>query len=88
MDTCIPKEVIGGHFQQYYPSLSKFSQNYLHRFFRDVNIIEPHLAYLCPLCLREGIICAPSLGLGMSSEFSLDHFPPESVGGLLENSCV
>jgi hypothetical protein len=84
MDTSIPKEIIASHFNQYYPSLSQFPQNYLRLFFRDVNIIEQHLAYLCPICLCEGIIFAPSLGLGMSSEFSLDHFPPESVGGFLK----
>lgn len=84
MDTCIAKEIIRDHFNQYNASLGQFPEKYLQLFFRDINLTEPHLAYLCPLCLHEGIIFAASLGLSMSSEFSLDHFPPESVGGFLK----
>jgi hypothetical protein len=31
--------------------------------------------------LKSGIIVEESICLGLHAEFSLDHFPPESIGG-------
>ena len=42
------------------------------------------MGYLCPLCLKTGIICSESIGTGFFKQFSDDHFPPKSVGGTLE----
>lgn len=79
----IKKEEIAKHFAWYFPSLKQFPEKYLPLIFTDVSKAPEHLAYLCPLCLQNGIFAAKELGLLMSAEFSLDHIVAKSVGGSL-----
>lgn len=42
----------------------------------------PEFAYLCPLCLKSMFVYLPKESLlSWTSDFTLDHLPPESVGG-------
>lgn len=84
MNTVVEQKDIENHFARFYPSLNCYLNKYAGSFFIDPKNILPHIAYLCPLCLKSGIIYEPSFGLGMHAEFSLDHFPPKSVGGFLK----
>src|ERR1019366_3827432 len=54
---------------------------YLHLFNYAADTQPYHFAYLCPLCLRNGIMISNENGLSMHCEFSPDHYPPKSVGG-------
>ncbi len=78
----IKPEVIKSHLLTYFKSLKNYPDKYLHRFFVDTTNPPEHFAYICPLCLMNGIIVEQSIGLGMHADFSLDHYPPESVGGV------
>jgi hypothetical protein len=77
----IKPEIIKSHLLTYFKSLTNYPDKYLHRFFIDTTNPPEHFAYICPLCLMNGIIVEHSIGLGMHADFSLDHYPPESVGG-------
>lgn len=77
----IKPEVIKSHLLNYFKSLRNYPDKYLHHFFIDTTNPPEHFAYLCPLCILNGIIVEKSIGLGMHANFDLDHFPPESVGG-------
>lgn len=79
--TNIKPEIIKSHLLSYFKSLRNYPERYLHHFFVDTTNPPEHYAYLCPLCLNSGIIVEYSIGLGMHADFSLDHYPPESVGG-------
>lgn len=90
-ETRVKPEVLGAHFRDYFPSLKEYPQYYLHLFNYTAETQPAHLAYLCPLCLNKGVIVTNETGLGMHCEFSLDHYPPQSVGGfetlLVCNKC-
>jgi hypothetical protein len=77
----IKPEVLKSHLLTFFKSLKNYPDKYLHRFFVDTTNPPEHFAYICPLCIVNGIIVENSIGLGMHSDFSLDHYPPESVGG-------
>ena len=64
----------------YFPSLANYPEQYIHLFFIDPSNPPEHIVYLCPLCLKNGIVVAKGNGVGMHTEFSYDHYPPESVG--------
>lgn len=80
-ETSVKKETLKAYLFTYFKSLNKFPDKYLSLFFVDPINPPEHFAYLCPLCLKNGIIVERTIGIGMHDEFSLDHFPPESVGG-------
>lgn len=80
-ETSIKQETLKAYLFTYFKSLSKFPDRYLSLFFTDPSNPPEHFAYVCPLCLKNGIIVERSIGVGMHDEFSLDHYPPESVGG-------
>lgn len=71
------------HFAHFFESLKHFSDKYLHLVFNNDGTIPEHLAYVCPICLTN-CIAVTTKGIYYSSDFSLDHFPPESVGGRLK----
>lgn len=77
-------EKLAHHFARFGRSLKNYPDQYLPIFFRDPSVAVEHIGYLCPLCLKTGIICSESLGTGFFKPFSEDHFPPKSVGGTLE----
>ncbi len=68
------------HLKTYGPTLS----DYLEEVFTIVPIqyqdIPYRNIYICPLCAKNYFVHT-SLGIEGNSEFSLDHVPPESLGG-------
>lgn len=80
-ETSVKQATLKFYLLTYFESLSKFPDSYLNLFFTDPINPPEHFAYLCPLCLKNGIIFERGVGIGMHDEFSLDHYPPKSVGG-------
>lgn len=78
----ISDEVLKKHMFSFFPSLKQYSTKYLHLIFSDESAIPEHMAYLCPLCLKNFIYYIPTQ-LRWSEVFSLDHFPPEDLNGKL-----
>jgi len=80
----VSHEVLKEHFIKYFhQSLVKYYSKYLIKVFGETAEMPIHLAYLCPLCLENYIVLRndnPELSR-VTSDFNLDHFPPESVGG-------
>lgn len=70
------------HFLGFFPSLRQYPDKYLPYIFNNPIDAPEHMAYLCPLCLKNFIYYEPTQ-LRWSEAFSLDHFPPESVNGKL-----
>lgn len=83
MNKSITKEILEQHFRCFTFSLFQFPEKYLPLIFQKDAIIPKHVAYLCPLCLKNFLIGFEK-GLIPSTNFTLDHFPPESVGGKLK----
>ena len=83
MNKKITNEILEQHFRYFTFSLFRFPEKYLPLIFQKDAVIPKHIVYLCPLCLENFII---DFGKGQlsSTDFSLDHFPPESVGGTLK----
>lgn len=79
--TSIKQEVLESHIARYFRSLKVYAEKYLPLFNYTVENQVPHVAYMCPLCVTRGLIVTEEFGLGMHDEFSLDHYPPKSVGG-------
>jgi hypothetical protein len=75
------KEIISNFFYRFSVGLYAYNKHYLSLIFKDSSLVPKHAAYVCPLCIKHFIVIGPSGETGWSSEFSLDHFPPESVGG-------
>ena len=80
MNDHLTKQILDDHFWYFRASLLAFSSRYLPMVFRTPETIEQHVAYICPLCLDNYILLI-STGVFATCEFSLDHFPPKSVGG-------
>ena len=76
----ITDDVIANHFQNFMPSIWPYHSQYLATVFKKYKILPPHLVYFCPLCV-ENYIIAFGNHKEATAEFSLDHIPPESVGG-------
>ncbi len=68
------------HLFGFFPSLRQYPDKYLSHIFRNPADATEHMAYLCPLCLKNFIYCITTQ-IRWSETFSLDHFPPESVNG-------
>jgi hypothetical protein len=64
-------------------SLYNFKDVYQPLIFKEEKIIPDHIAYICPLCAANYILVLDNR-VYSNSDFSLDHFPPESVGGTLK----
>lgn len=78
----LPKpEVINQHIQRYFPSLNAFRERYLSIFFPNTETVPNHYAYICPICVNTGLAFLEECYLDTKADFTLDHFPPESVGG-------
>ena len=80
MNENIKKEVLENHFAHFSFSLYNFQKKYLPVIFPDIEIMSNHVAYLCPLCLTNYIVVTEEQ-IRFSSEFTIDHFPPQNVGG-------
>ena len=80
MNSRITEEIILKHFGYFEQSISKFSAKYKKQIFKENTDTPQHVIYFCPLCLKNHIIALES-GIYFSSKFSLDHYPPQNVGG-------
>ncbi len=66
----------------YHKSLKYFPQYYFGLLPFEKNKIPLHVAYLCPLCLINCIVILKQPNFVMtSSDFDLDHYPQQSIGG-------
>lgn len=70
------------HFRNFSFSLSQYKEEYIPLIFKAKSRIPEHLCYLCPICLKNFIFFSPPK-IRFTASFSLDHFPPENVGGSL-----
>ena len=61
-------------------SLKYYPGKYLNIILPHMSIIQPHVAYLCPLCISN-VFMITSTGQKTTTEFDEDHYPPKSVGG-------
>lgn len=68
------------HLFNFFPSLRQYPKEYLSLILINPIEIPEHMAYLCPLCLKNFIYYVPTQ-LIWSESFSLDHFPPEDLKG-------
>ena len=81
MESTVKIGVIAQHFKRFFPSLRQYPEKYLPLFGVSPENPPPHLAYLCPLCLKNWILAEQVNGLSMNLDFSPDHYPPKSAGG-------
>ena len=65
----VKPEVIKEHLLAFSNSLKNYPDKYLHRFYIDTKNPPEHFAYLCPLCLMNGIILEKIIGLGIHENF-------------------
>ena len=79
----LPKmEVLLANLHKYSRSLSPYAENYLPLFFATMENIPVHYAYVCPICIEQGVITyTDEFVQRTATVLTLDHFPPESVGG-------
>ncbi len=78
----VSDEDLKKHLFSFFPSLRKYPNEYLSLVLTDPKESPEHMAYLCPLCLKNFIYYVPTQ-LIWSESFSLDHFPPEDLNGKL-----
>lgn len=83
MELEVPIPVVEKHLLRFFPSLTRYPDRYLSLVFHEYNTPTEHLAYLCPICL-ENCIYWENKKIGCSAPFSLDHYPPQNVGGTSE----
>lgn len=83
MNKSITKEILEEHFRCFSFSLYHFKEKYIPKIFKSNEAIPNHAVYLCPLCTTNFILMLKD-GVYSNTDFSLDHFPPESVGGTLK----
>ncbi len=76
----VSKAIWKNHLYTYSPTLFQYFEKYIPILLPDVTIILTHNLYVCPLCVKNYFF-ETSEGIKGNSEFSLDHVPPESVGG-------
>ena len=80
MNENIKMKILEDHFDHFAFSLYNFPEKYIPIIFPENKIILDHVAYLCPLCITNYILVSNE-SIKFSSEFSIDHFPPQNVGG-------
>lgn len=68
------------HLSTYSHTLIEYIEKCIPFFSSDTKILSPYHLYVCPLCLQN-YFAESKEGIVGSSEFSLDHLPPDSVGG-------
>ncbi|MES2418551.1 MAG: HNH endonuclease [Bacteroidota bacterium] len=78
----LPKpEILLPHLQRFSPSLQPYRSKYLGMFFNGTEKTMDHWPYICPMCISSGLLLLEDHYRDTGSEFTLDHFPPQSVGG-------
>jgi hypothetical protein len=83
MDISISEEKLREYLQLFWPSLKHFASGYEPIIFVDHPSIPEYFMYICPLCLGNYMLFLKE-GFVISSEFDMDHFPPQNVGGTLK----
>ena len=61
-------------------SIYQYRHYYFSFVFGQMTLVPNHVCYLCPICLSNYFLVTNGK-IFYSSEFSLDHYPPENVGG-------
>jgi hypothetical protein len=69
------------YIHQFSQSIKFHSANYIDKIFVNPKNPPDHFIYICPLCTQNFILIEKSVGFVWTTEFTFDHFPPESVGG-------
>lgn len=72
------KEYVKEYFLK---SLISYPDNYLNLIFSHIIEVQKHLAYLCPLCVKNCIYYDDQVKLVTTTPFSLDHYPAKNSGG-------
>jgi len=83
MNKSITKEILEEHFRYFSFSLYHLKEKYIPLIFKSDEPIPEHVAYVCPICATNFILMRNDT-VYSNTDFSLDHFPPESVGGSLK----
>ena len=76
----LSKAVCEKYFRAYSPTLGDYCDRFVNLLSAELPFLTADMVYICPLCIRNYLVYLPE-GLFGSAEFSLDHLPPESVGG-------
>jgi hypothetical protein len=76
----ITKPIWQKHLRTYSPTLFDYAPEYVKILSHEFKILFPGNLYVCPLC-TDKYFYAEGDDIKGNSEFSLDHVPPESVGG-------
>lgn len=76
----ITNVVIGRHFYTFTESLKLHNPKYKEIRLNKPDLQEPTEHYICPLCVKAQVIVKDNV-LIKFEEFTLDHVPPESIGG-------
>lgn len=79
MESTVKREVLLEHLVRFFPSLRRYPEKYLYLFGIDSTNPPEHVAYICPLCLKNWILVEAVNGVSMNVDFSPDHYPPKSV---------
>lgn len=78
----ISRDVILNHLLIYSNSLKQYQERYLPIWGLSPDEVPVHYPYVCPVCLINGFWLADDTSFYTTGiEFSLDHYPPQSVGG-------
>jgi HNH endonuclease len=76
----ITNTVLGRHFYTFTASLKLHNPKYKEIRLTKPELQEPTEHYICPLCVEAQIVVNGNI-LIKFEEFTLDHVPPESIGG-------
>lgn len=79
----ITEAVLGRHFYTFSNSLKLHNPKYKEIRLNKPELQEPTQHYICPLCVKAQVIVNGNI-LMKFEEFTLDHVPPESIGGKTE----
>ncbi|MES2773890.1 MAG: hypothetical protein V4722_06880 [Bacteroidota bacterium] len=80
MDLTISKWIALQHLIKYHHSIRQFPNYYLPLIYNESEKTTGHFIYLCPLCLSQHILYRGDVW-SCSEEFTLDHYPPQNIGG-------
>lgn len=79
----ITNVILQKHFQTFTQSLRQHNPKYKEIRLTKPELKEPTEHYICPLCVTAQIVVFGNI-LRKAEEFTLDHVPPESIGGKLK----
>ena len=77
----ITEQIWSNHLRFYSRTLPGYYEKYQHLLSKDAVHCPHENIYICPLCASNYFAVNDKKNIYGNSEFSLDHLPPESVGG-------